>query len=101
MADKKIYWHLPGFCYFRLLNQVLMNLMKDYPDCFEEKYCIGSVYGTFPGAVWNGGRAVFGITGIKDIRAILKLYNDRGVLSGSHGQTPCWKRSTYMIPTAI
>ena len=54
MADKKIYWHLPGFCYFRLLNQVLMNLMKDYPDCFEEKYCIGSVYGTFPGAVWNG-----------------------------------------------
>lgn len=47
MADKKIYWHLPGFCYFRLLNQVLMNLMKDYPDCFEEKYCIGSVYGTF------------------------------------------------------
>ena len=63
MADKKIYWHLPGFCYFRLLNQVLMNLMKDYPDCFEEKYCIGSVYGTFPGAVWNGGRAVFGITG--------------------------------------
>ncbi len=18
MADKKIYWHLPGFCYFRL-----------------------------------------------------------------------------------
>lgn len=79
MADKKIYWHLPGFCYFRLLNQVLMNLMKDYPDCFEEKYCIGSVYGTFPGAVWNGGRAVFGITGIKDIRAILKLYNDRGV----------------------
>ena len=79
MNTHKIYWHLPGFCYFRLLNQVLMNLMKDYPDCFREGYCIGSVYGTFPGAIWNGGRAVFGITGKDDIAAILKIYNSRGI----------------------
>lgn len=79
MNAHKIYWHLPGFCYFRLLNQVLMNLMKDYPDCFREGYCIGSVYGTFPGAIWNGGRAVFGITGKDDIAAILKIYNSRGI----------------------
>ena len=76
---KKIYWHLPGFCYFRLLNQILMNLMKDYPDKFRDGYCIGSVYGTFPGAIWNGGRAVFGITGKEDISSILKIYNSRGV----------------------
>ena len=56
-----------------------MNLMKDYPDCFREGYCIGSVYGTFPGAIWNGGRAVFGITGKDDIAAILKIYNSRGI----------------------
>ena len=56
-----------------------MNLMKDYPDCFREGYCIGSVYGTFPGAIWNGGRAVFGITGKDDIAAILKVYNSRGI----------------------
>ena len=79
MNAHKIYWHLPGLCYFRLLNQVLMNLMKDYPDCFREGYCIGSVYGTFPGAIWNGGRAVFGITGKDDIAAILKIYNSRGI----------------------
>lgn len=79
MNAHKIYWHLPGFCYFRLLNQVLMNLMKDYRDCFREGYCIGSVYGTFPGAIWNGGRAVFGITGKDDIAAILKIYNSRGI----------------------
>ena len=79
MNAHKIYWHLPGFCYFRLLNQVLMNLMKDYPDSFREGYCIGSVYGTFPGAIWNGGRAVFGITGKDDIAAILKVYNSRGI----------------------
>ncbi len=79
MNGKKVYWHLPGFCYFRLLNQVIMNLMKDYPDKFREGYCIGSVYGTFPGAIWNGGRAVFGITGKDDIKSILKIYNSRGI----------------------
>lgn len=79
MAAKEIYWHLPGFCYFRLLNQVLLNLMKDYPEKFRDGYRIGSVYGTFPGAIWNGGRAVFGITGKTDIENILKLYNSRGI----------------------
>ena len=51
--SKEVYWHLPGFCYFRLLNQMLLNMMKDYPDKFREGYKIGSVYGTFPGAIWN------------------------------------------------
>lgn len=31
----EVYWHLPGFYYFRLLNQVILNLMKDYPECFR------------------------------------------------------------------
>ncbi len=79
MAVKEVYWHLPGFCYFRLLNQVLINLMKDYPDKFRDGYKVGSVYGTFPGAIWNGGRAVFGITGKNDIESILKIYNSRNI----------------------
>lgn len=79
MAAKEVYWHLPGFCYFRLLNQVIINLMKDYPEKFREGYRIGSVYGTFPGAIWNGGRAVFGITGKSDIENILKIYNSREI----------------------
>ena len=79
MAAKEVYWHLPGFCYFRLLNQMILNMMKDYPDKFRDGYKIGSVYGTFPGAIWNGGRTVFGITGKSDIEAVLKLYNSRGV----------------------
>lgn len=79
MAVKEVFWHLPGFCYFRLFNQVVINLMKDYPEKFRDGYRIGSVYGTFPGAIWNGGRAVFGITGKTDIEAILKIYNSRGI----------------------
>ena len=76
---KDIYWHLPGLCNFRVINQILLNMMKDYPSKFREGYKIGSVYGTFPGAIWNGGRAVFGTAYKGDIDRIIKIYNCRGV----------------------
>lgn len=80
MTDNKIvYWHLPGFCAFRFLNQIFINLMHDYPDKFRPGYRIGSVYGSFPGAIWNGGRAVFGITYKADMERLIKTYNDKGV----------------------
>ena len=53
--------------------------MKDYPDKFRENYKIGSVYGTFPGAIWNGGRAVFGLAQKKDIISTLNIYNSRNI----------------------
>lgn len=77
--NKTIYWHLPGFCAFRYLNQIFINLMHDYPDKFRPGYRIGSVYGSFPGAIWNGGRAVFGITYKADMERLIKTYNDKGV----------------------
>lgn len=76
---REIYWHLPGFCYFRLLNLVVINMMKDNPEQFRDGYKIGSVYGTFPGAIWNGGRSVFGLTSKSDIQAIVKSYNSKGI----------------------
>lgn len=80
MAEtKEIYWHLPGLCYFRLLNQVLINTMNAYPDKFREGYKIGSVYGTIPGAIWNGGRAVFGISTKADIEKVVEAYNSKGI----------------------
>lgn len=79
MSTRDVYWHLPGFYCFKLMNQVIMNMMKDYPECFRDGYRIGSVYDTFPGAIWNGGRTVFGITGKAEMEAVLKLYNDRGI----------------------
>lgn len=54
-------------------------MMKDYPDRFREGYRIGSVYGTFPGAIWNGGRVSFGLTCKRDMEKILNLYNSRGI----------------------
>lgn len=79
MAAEKIYWHLPGFCYFRQLNYGVITLMEKYPEAFREGYCVGSVYGTFPGAIWNGGRVVMGSAGKRDIIATLNLYNNKGV----------------------
>lgn len=79
MDQKTVYWHLPGFCSFRLLNQLMINLMRDFPEKFRDHYRIGSVYGTFPGAIWNGGRAVVGIAGKKDIENILFAYNSKGI----------------------
>lgn len=79
MAQKEIYWHLPGFYCFRLLTQAIVNMMKDYPKCFRDGYRIGSVYDTFPGAIWNGGRTIFGISTKAYIQSTIKLYNDKGI----------------------
>lgn len=79
MAAEKVYWHLPGFCYYRQLNYAVITLMEKYPEAFREGYRIGSVYGTFPGAIWNGGRVVMGSAGKRDIEATLNLYNGKGV----------------------
>lgn len=76
---REVYWHLPGLCTFRFLNQILLNLMDKYPDKFKKGYKIGSVYGSFPGAIWNGGRAIFGMTGKEDIEKVIRAYNSKGV----------------------
>lgn len=77
--NKKIYWHLPGFCFFRSLNLITIDLLKEFPEKFRDNYQIGSVYGTFPGAIWNGGRAVFGLIPKHEIENTLKLYNSEGI----------------------
>ncbi len=77
--SKKVYWHLPGFCYFKQLNLTVIDLLKTYPSCFRDGYAIGSVYGTFPGAIWNGGRTVLGFTSKNDVQRTLKEYNSRNV----------------------
>ena len=80
MSEKQeIFWHLPGLCSFRLLNQILMNTMEAYPEKFRDGYRIGSVYGTIPGAIWNGGRTVLGSTTRPEIERIVETYNSRGI----------------------
>lgn len=49
--------------------------MKEHPDKFRDGYKVGSVYGTFPGAIWNGGRHVHGISDKNNIELIISTYN--------------------------
>lgn len=77
MDNKTTYWHLPGICYFGMINHVLFDAMRKYPEMFRDNCKIGSVYGTFPGAIWNGGRNVLaGFNNKKEIERIIKSYND-------------------------
>ncbi len=76
MEDKTIYWHLPGICYFGMINHVLFDTIKKYPDKFREGCKIGSVYGTFPGAIWNGGRNIMGgFSSKREIEKVINSYN--------------------------
>ncbi len=75
--SREVYWHLPGFMAFRSLNMSIIDLMSKYPDYFEDGYKVGSVYGTFPGAIWNGGRTVLGFTPKNDMEIILRGYNKK------------------------
>ena len=71
---KTVYWHLPGASVNFYVNQVFITLMARYPECFRDGYKVGSVYGTFPGAIWNGGRAVLGFTPQSRMKQILDVY---------------------------
>ena len=79
MAQETI-WHLPGLCTFGMINHVLFDTMKKYPEMFRENMKIGSVYGTFPGAIWNGGRNIIdGFTNKREVEKIIKSYNALGI----------------------
>lgn len=74
-----IYWHLPGFSVFRDLNYTVIELMREFPNSFNENYRVGSVYGTFPGAIWNGGRTVLGFCPKNEIERTIKMFNSKHV----------------------
>jgi len=76
MEKETVYWHLPGICYFGMINHVLFDAMRKHPEMFRDGYKVGSVYGTFPSAIWNGGRNFLsGISTEKEVENIIKSYN--------------------------
>lgn len=80
MANNTIYWHIPGICYFGLINHILFDAMKKYPSKFNENYKIASCYGTFPGAIWNGGRNMIGGFNSKpEVAQVIDSYNRLGI----------------------
>ena len=75
----EIRFHIPDFLKHFSLNMHLLRLMKARPEVFREGAVIGSVYGVFPTAVWNGGRFFQGSCDERVIREVLKQFNSMGI----------------------
>lgn len=72
-------FHIPGISTHFDLNYNYIKLVKERPELFRDGVEIASVYGTFPPALWNGGRAIRGYTDLNSVAQIIKAYNDLGV----------------------
>jgi hypothetical protein len=66
MSDK-IKFYIPDFYNLYGLNIKLLELLWEYPEYFYDNIEIGAIYGTFPGAIWNGGRVMLGTTTLEKI----------------------------------
>ena len=76
---EKIYFHIPGFFEFFNLNKTLVEFMKKSPEYFYDDFEIGSIYGTFPNAIWNGGRVCFGICFKQTMIDIIEYFNKNNI----------------------
>ena len=75
----KIYFSIPDFYNYYNLNLNLLKLMKTCPDWFRDNVVIDSIYGTFPGCIWNGGRSQFGGSPLNNIQATVAGINGAGI----------------------
>ncbi|MBP1561475.1 MAG: hypothetical protein J6C96_09585 [Oscillospiraceae bacterium] len=74
-----ICFHIPDFgAHFRL-NTILLRFLRQKPEYFYDNIKIASVFGTFPGSVWNGGRFLSGTAEYRSIQGIIKTFNDVGI----------------------
>ena len=79
-VDKNtIVYSLPDFYNYYDLNLNLVHLMETLPGYFRDNVKIGSVYGTFPGCIWNGGRVQFGGCSLENMQATIAGYNQKGI----------------------
>lgn len=75
-----INFHIPDFYFLNVLNRTLIDLIKESPYYFYDNISIGSVYGTFENAIWNGGRVCTGCyIDKKNIETIIESFNKRNV----------------------
>lgn len=73
-------FYLPDFYYFYKQNIKLIELLRDNPEWFYDDVRVGAVYGSFPNAVWNGGRVVLGnYANLDNIECTIRDFNDLGV----------------------
>lgn len=74
-------FYLPNFyeAKFQSLNLFFIDLLKERPNLFYDKIRVGSVYGNFPGMIWNGGRCLEGEPTLKEIISTIEIFNKRNI----------------------
>ena len=78
--DDTIYFHLPSYTQHQKLNYLLAAAIHNDPDSFYPNIKIGSVYGTFTNAIWNGGRViVYQTDPMEFIFNTYRLFNEIGI----------------------
>lgn len=78
-TNTKILFSIPDFFYLFDLNTMLLQLIKQEPEKFYDDVKIDSVYGSFPGCIWNSGRACCGWTPIENIVSTVAAFNQQGI----------------------
>ncbi len=73
-------FHIPGFWEYYELNKRLLQLIEEKEYYFKSDFKIGSIYGSFPNFIWNGGRTVFGMQlYIEEMKEIVDYFNNRNI----------------------
>lgn len=73
-------FHLPGLRYNYPLNMMWISLLEKYPQYFRENIEIGSIFGSFPISLWNGGRLIaHDQCDAGYVKNVIKSINDQGI----------------------
>lgn len=89
-----IEFSIPDFYYLFDLNMNLLALMRNNPEYFYDNVKVTSVYGTFPGCMWNSCHQSIGQATYENIATTVMMFNNAGIsvrftfnnseLKGSH-----------------
>lgn len=79
VKPQKILFSIPDFYYLYDLNMMLLDLMSKEPGKFYDDIVIDSIYGAFPGCIWNSGRAACGWASIENIISTVAAFNKKNI----------------------
>jgi hypothetical protein len=71
-----IYFYLPGIAETFEINFMLLKRMNDAPDHFYPNVKIGGVFGSIPGAIWNGGRLNLGYITDEKLDYVIEAFRE-------------------------
>lgn len=93
---QKIYFYLPSFTNKLSINLALAESKRKHGECFNENIEIASLYGSFPNAIWNGGRCELGKIDIQQFKDIVQCVNSFDIAI-RYTFTNCLIREEHLI----